>query len=193
MKPLAVSALSAAALLTCLPAFGQVHSPARSDFYEKSLGPYVTSPQEVVDSMLDLAKVRPGEVVYDLGSGDGRVLITAVQRFHARAVGIELSDDLARMSSEKIVRLGLQNDAKVINADMRTVDLSPADVVIMYLETDSNAKLRPTLEKALRPGTRVVSHEYKVPGWKPTKVAKADPGYGHDHTIFLYRMPPEKQ
>ena len=69
----------------------------------------------------------------------------------------------------------------------------PADVVIMYLETDSNEKLRPTLEKSLRAGARVVSHEYKVPGWKATRVAKADPGYGHTHTIYLYRMPPEKQ
>ncbi|HZU24774.1 MAG TPA: class I SAM-dependent methyltransferase [Bryobacteraceae bacterium] len=84
---------------------------------------------------------RPSELVYDLGSGNGRVLITAVQRFKARAVGIELSDDLARISTEKIARLGLQSDARVINADVRNVDLSPADVVIMYLETDFNEKL----------------------------------------------------
>jgi SAM-dependent methyltransferase len=194
MRVFAASAFAAATIVACMPAWGQdIHVPTRSDFYEKSLGPYVTSPQEVVDDMLELAKVRPGELVYDLGSGDGRVLITAVQRFKARAVGIELSDDLARISTEKIAHLGLQSDARVINADVRNVDLSPADVVIMYLETDSNEKLRPKLEKSLRPGTRVVSHEYKVPGWKATKVAKADPGYGHVHTMYLYRMPPEKQ
>lgn len=194
MRVLAGSTLSIAAAIACLSVQAQtIHVPTRSDFYEKSLGPYVTTPQEVVDQMLEMANVRPGELVYDLGSGDGRVLITAVQRFKARAVGIELSDDLARLSMDKIAHLGLQNDAKVINADLRTIDLSPADVVVMYLETDSNAKLRPTLEKSLRAGTRVVSHEYKVPGWKANKVAKADPGYGHTHTIYLYRMPPEKQ
>lgn len=189
MRVLAASAFAAALLFVCAPAGAQT----QSDFYAKSLGPYVTSPQEVVDDMLELARVRPGEVVYDLGSGDGRVLITAVQRFKAHAVGVELSDELARNSMDKIRRLGLAGDAKVINADVRTVDLSPADVVIMYLETNSNEKLRPKLEKSLRPGTRVVSHEYKVPGWKAAQVAKSDPGYGHVHTIYLYRMPPEKQ
>src|SRR5579884_1302124 len=142
MRVFAASTFAAAALLACLPAAAQpVHIPTKSEFYEKSLGPYVTSPQEVVDEMLQLANVRPGELVYDLGSGDGRVLITAVQRFKARAVGVELSDDLARLSTEKIARLGLQSDARVINADVRNVDLSPADVVIMYLETDFNEKL----------------------------------------------------
>lgn len=182
-------------LCMCLTAQAQsARVPTSSEFYEKSLGPYVTSPPEVVDEMLELAKVRPGETVYDLGSGDGRVLITAVKQFKARAVGIELSEDLYRLSNDKIARLGLQNEARVINDDVRNVDLSPANVVIMYLETDSNAKLRPMLEKMLRPGTRVVSHEYQVPGWRPYKVAKADPGYGHHaHLIYLYRMPPEKQ
>src|SRR5579884_1345941 len=170
MRVFAASTLSAVIVFACLPASAQaIHTPTRSDFYEKSLGPYVTSPQEVVDDMLDLAKVQPGETVYDLGSGDGRVLITAVQRYHAHAVGIELSADIARMSMDKIARLGLQSDAKVIIGDVRNVDLSPADVVVMYLETDSNAKLRPMLEKSLRPGTRVISHEYKVPGWKANK------------------------
>src|SRR5581483_10402008 len=176
MRVFAASAFAAATVLAWVPASAQeIRIPTRSDFYEKSLGPYVTSPQEIVDDMLELARVQAGELVYDLGSGDGRVLITAVQRFKARAVGIELDSDLARQSMDKIARLGLQGDAKVINADVRTVDLSPADVVIMYLETDSNEKLRPKLEQSLRPGARVVSHEYKVPGWKATKVAKADP------------------
>jgi len=194
MRVLSGGVASSAAVCMCMMAHAQtVHPPASSDFYAKSLGPYVTSPPEVVDEMLELARVRPGEMVYDLGSGDGRVLITAVKQFKAHAVGIELSEDLYRLSNDKIARLGLQNDARVINADVRTVDLSPADVVIMYLETDSNEKLRPMLEKMLRPGTRVVSHEYRVPGWKANKIAKADPGYGHAHLIYLYRMPAEKQ
>src|SRR5579885_745382 len=117
MRVLAASTFAAATVLSCIAASAQTAHITRSEFYEKSLGPYVTSPQEVVDDMLDLAKVRPGELVYDLGSGDGRVLITAVQRFRARAVGIELSDELARISADKIARLGLQSDARVINAD----------------------------------------------------------------------------
>lgn len=194
MRVLASVVTGSAVLCLCLTARAQtIHVPTSSDFYKKSLGPYVTSPPEVVDEMLELARVRPGETVYDLGSGDGRVLITAVKQFKARAVGIELSEDLYRLSNDKIARLGLQNEARVINADVRTVDLSPANVVIMYLETDSNEKLRPMLEKMLRPGTRVVSHEYRVPGWKAAKIAKADAGYGHSHLIYLYRMPPEKQ
>ena len=194
MRVLTGLVAASATLCLCLTAGAQtIHVPTGAEFYEKSLGPYVTSPPEVVDEMLELAKVRPGETVYDLGSGDGRVLITAVKQFKAHAVGIELSEDLYRLSNDKIARLGLQNEAHVINADVRTVDLSPADVVVMYLETDSNAKLRPMLEKMLRPGTRVVSHEYRVPGWKATKIAKADGGNGHSHLIYLYRMPPEKQ
>jgi SAM-dependent methyltransferase len=169
------------------PLYGQQHAK----HYTNSLAPYVVSPQEIVDRMLELADLKPGEKLYDLGSGDGRILITAVVRFKAKAVGVEISDDLVNSTNTRIRKLGLDNDAQVIHGNFLDVDLSPADVVTLYLATDANEMLRPNLEKYLRNGTRVVSHEYAVPGWKPKLVDK-DPER-HGHTIFLYDMPPKKK
>ena len=166
---------------------------SRSSPYANSLAPYIPSPQIIVERMLGLANIQPGEVVYDLGSGDGRVLITAVQQFKARAVGVELVPDIARKATERIARLGLQDQARVIQGDIRDADLSGADVVTMYLPTDSNDLLRPKLEKSLKPGARVVSYSFKVPGWKYNKLEEDDPyGNGRKHAIYLYVMPPHK-
>ena len=106
-------------------------------------------------------------------------------------VGVEISDDLVNSTNTRIRRLGLDNDAQVIHGNFLDVDLSPADVVTLYLATDANEMLRPNLEKYLKNGARVVSHEYAMPGWKPTLVDK-DPER-HGHTIFLYEMPPQKK
>ena len=100
--------------------------------------------------MLELADLKPGEKLYDLGSGDGRILITAVVRFKAKAVGVEISDDLVNSTNTRIRRLGLDNDAQVIHGNFLDVDLSPADVVTLYLATDANEMLRPNLEKYLK-------------------------------------------
>ena len=153
--------------------------------------PTLFRPQEIVDRMLELADLKPGEKLYDLGSGDGRILITAVARFKAKAVGVEISDELVNSTNARIRRLGLDNDAQVIHGNFLNVDLSPADVVTLYLATDANEMLRPNLEKYLKKGARVVSHEYAMPGWKPKLVDK-DPE-GHGHTIYLYEMPPKKK
>ena len=172
---------------------GSVLAQGSRSAYANSLAPYIPSPQMIVERMLGLASVQPGETVYDLGSGDGRVLITAVQQFRARAVGVELVPDIARKASERIAKLGLQNQARVIQGDIRDADLSGADVVTMYLPTDSNEMLRPKLEKSLKPGTRVVSYSFKVPGWKYNRLEEADPyGNGRQHAIYLYVMPPHK-
>jgi protein-L-isoaspartate O-methyltransferase len=168
--------------------YGQEHAK----HYANSLAPYVVSPQQIVDRMLELADLKPGETVYDLGSGDGRILITAVQRFRAKAVGIEISDALANSATDRIRRLGLQNDARVIHADFLTVDLSPADVVTLYLATDANVMVRPNLEKYLKRGARVVSHDYAVPGWKAKLVDKEMPD-ARGHVIYLYEMPPTRK
>lgn len=175
-----------------MPASAQdLYAQQRIKHYANSLAPYVVSPQEIVDRMLTLADLRPGEKLYDLGSGDGRILITAVTRFGAKAVGVEISDDLANATNERIHKLGLENDAHVIHGNFLNVDLSPADVVTLYLATDANEMLRPNLEKYLKRGARVVSHEYAVPGWKPKLVDK-DPER-HGHVIFLYEMPAKKK
>jgi SAM-dependent methyltransferase len=169
------------------PLYGQQHAK----HYANSLAPYVVSPQEIVDRMLELADLKPGEKLYDLGSGDGRILITAVVRFKAKAVGVEISDDLVNSTNTRIRRLGLDNDAQVIHGNFLDVDLSPADVVTLYLATDTNEMLRPNLEKYLKNGSRVVSHDYRVPGWKPKLVDKNPDNHGH--VIYLYEMPPKKK
>lgn len=142
--------------------------------------------------MLELADLKPNETLYDLGSGDGRIIITAAQRFHAKAVGVEISDALVRSTNDKIASLGLQNLASTIHKDMLQVDLSPADVVTIYLMTGSNEILRPNLEKYLKPGARVVSHEYVIPGWKPKSVKHGDEDDLHGHVIYLYAVPAKK-
>lgn len=162
----------------------------RSEF-AKTLAPYVPSPQAVVDRMLDAAELKPGETLYDLGCGDGIVLITAARRFGAKAVGVELSKKLVDAAQERIRALNLQERVKVIHGDLMNVNLEPADVVTVYLETASNDLLRPKLEKYLKPGARVVSHDFEIRGWKPVKVERI-PAYHRDHMIYVYRMPPRK-
>jgi cyclopropane fatty-acyl-phospholipid synthase-like methyltransferase len=158
----------------------------------KNLAPYVTSPQPVVDRMLDIAEIKPGEVVYDLGCGDGRILVTAAKRFHAKGVGIELSQRLVTSTTESIRRMKLEDQIQIIHGHLLDVNLAPADVVTIYLETQSNELLRPNLEKYLKPGARVVSHDFEVRGWEPNKVEKIH-ALNRNHTIYLYTMPPTRK
>lgn len=192
MGTLASTRIAAAALaVLAVPVFGQIFQPQGTPPYAKKLAPYVSSPYRVVDRMLELANLRPGEKLYDLGCGDGRILISAAQNYNARAVGVEISERLVQQTKEKIQKLGLQGQVRVVQADLLNVDLSDADVVTIYLETDSNQQLRSRLEKFLKPGARVISHDYPVPGWKPKLVDKSA---GHrDHLIYLYEMPPVKE
>ena len=149
------------------------------------MAPYVPSPQEIIDRMLEIAQVGQGDTVIDVGCGDGRILITAVQKFRAKAVGIEIDPKIAAQASETILKLGLQNKARVVRADVFDADLSPADVVTLYLTTSFNEKLRPKFDKSLRPGTRVVSHDYGIRGWNPVNVEEVFV-HGRRHRIFLY-------
>jgi ubiquinone/menaquinone biosynthesis C-methylase UbiE len=141
--------------------------------------------------MLELADVKPGDVVFDLGCGDGRVLITAAQRYKAKGVGIELSSNLVRMTNDNVKRLNLEPFVKVTQGSLLDMNLQDADVVILYLDTGANDMLKPKLEKQLKPGARVVSHDFEVRGWKPAKVEKMK-AYNRTHTIFLYLMPVKK-
>ncbi|HYO80920.1 MAG TPA: class I SAM-dependent methyltransferase [Bryobacteraceae bacterium] len=173
-------------VLALLPAAAQ--KPLTRDLRDQSLAPYVSSPQPIVDRMLDMAGVKPGETVYDLGCGDGRILITAAKRYKAKGVGIELSDKLVKMTGDQIKRLELGDQITIRQGHLLHVDLSPADVVTLYLETSSNEMLRPNLEKYLKPGARVVSHDFEIRGWKPVKVERIM-AFNRDHTIFLYLIP----
>lgn len=159
--------------------------PVMSQPVGQRMAPYVPSPQEVIDRMLEVAQARQGDTVIDLGCGDGRILITAVQKFKARAVGIEIDSKIAAQASDTILKLGLQNKARVVRADVFDADLSQADVVTLYLTTSFNEKLRPKFEKSLRPGTRVVSHDYGIRGWNPVEIDEVFV-HGRRHRIFLY-------
>jgi len=163
------------------PAFPQQFSPA------ENLAPQIPTPQSLVEQMLAAARVKPGEMVYDLGSGDGRVLITAAQKFGARAVGIELDADLCRKAEKQIRDLGLEDRVKVLHASILRTDLSSADVVTMALLTESNERMRPRLEKDLKRGARVVSSEFPIKGWKPVEVMRARIG-SMEHTLYLYEI-----
>jgi protein-L-isoaspartate O-methyltransferase len=133
-----------------------------------TLAPSFPTPQEVVERMLTLAQVQPGETVYDLGCGDGRIVITAAQKFHARAVGVEIRRDIYESTLGRVASLGLSDQVKIVHGNAMKTDVSPADVVTLYLLTSSNEKLKPALTKDLKPGARVVSHDYEIRGWKPT-------------------------
>jgi precorrin-6B methylase 2 len=152
-----------------------------------TLAPSFPTPQEVVDRMLQLAQVKPGEVVYDLGCGDGRIVITAAQKFHARGVGIEIRRDIYESTLGRVASLGLSDQVKIVHGNALRTDLSPADVVTLYLLTSSNEKLKPILEKDLRPSARVVSHDFEIRGWKPATTEKVIVG-GRPHVVYVYRM-----
>jgi len=157
------------------------------DFSNENLAPFLPSPQTVVEHMLDAARVKPGEVVYDLGSGDGRVVITAAQKYKANAVGIEISDILCKSTLKKVNALGLSGQVTIVHDSALKVDLSPADVVTIYLLTSSNERLRPNLEKYLKPSARVVSLNFGMPGWKPARVESVHTDR-QTHTIYVYEM-----
>lgn len=149
------------------------------------LSPYVASPSRVVDMMLDMARVKQGDVVYDLGSGDGRILIAAANR-HAQAVGVEINAKLVADATAEISRAGVADRVRVIQGDVLSTDFSQASVVTIYMDSSSNAKLRPQLEKYLKAGARVVSHDAEIPGWKPIMVQRTQEG--RNHTIYLYEV-----
>jgi SAM-dependent methyltransferase len=155
-------------------------------FDSKKIVPFVPSPQEVVDKMIDLAEVRKGDIVYDLGSGDGRIVIAAAKR-GAKATGFEIDGDLVKESRENIRKAGVQNSADIRQRDILTVDFSQASVVTMYLLPDVNLKLKPNLLKQLKPGSRVVSHSFDMGDWKPDKVERVD-----GRTIYLWILPAKK-
>ncbi len=155
-----------------------------------SIAPYVGTPHKVARHMLTLAEVKTEETVYDLGCGDGRLVIMAAQEFGAKGVGVELRGDLVKQARERVSEFHLEGRVKIVQADLFNVDVSPADVVTLYLTTSANTKVKPKLESQLKPGVRVVSHDYEIVGWKPIKVDRfcEVPQLGYPtHTLYLYR------
>ena len=154
------------------------------------LAPFVATPTPVVRRMLVLAELKPGETLYDLGSGDGRAVIMAAKDFGAKSIGIELRDDLAKRALSSIQKLDLREKPQIIQKDIFNVDLSSANVVFLYLTTSANEKIKPKLEAELKCGARVVSHDYEILGWKPSKVDNfcENPKLGYpSHTLYVYK------
>ena len=155
---------------------------------DQRLAPYVPSPQMLVERMLQLAEVGPFDTVYDMGSGDGRILIMAAQKFGADAVGVELDEALYKKSLARVNELKLQDKVRVIHGDMLQVDLSPATVVTLYLLPSANVKLRPRMEKELKKGSWVVCHDFEVPGWEPYQVQNViEDQNNRRHVLYLYQ------
>jgi len=173
--------------LLALTAFAQeAPAPAGPPTGEK-LAPYYPTPETVVERMLELGQLKAGEKMFDLGSGDGRIVIMAAQKYHADATGIELDSDLYISSEAKLKKLGLQKTARIVHGDILKQNYSSANLITVYLLPESNLKARPMLESQLKKGTRVVAHDFGIGGWTPTStVTIADDGEGRSHTLYLY-------
>jgi SAM-dependent methyltransferase len=181
-----LASLATASHAQILIAFGQQSS---LDDFRHNLAPKVGSPEHAVEKMLEVANLKPGEIVYDLGCGDGRILIAAASRYKVKGVGIEISDHLARTAADQVKKAGLQEQVKIIHGDFMKTDLSDANVVTLYLATAANDMLRPNLERYLKPSTRVVSYDYPIPGWKPIETSETEGRSNAVHTIYLYQVP----
>ena len=144
----------------------------------KKIVPYVPTPQEVVERMLELAQVKKGDVVYDLGSGDGRIVVTAAKKYGVKAIGFEIDPERIKESQENIKKAGVGHLVEIRQQDIRTVDLSQASVLTMYLLPEVNLMIRP----------RVVSHDFDMGDWKPIKTEQIKDPSGWEHTLYLWQV-----
>jgi len=160
---------------------------------EGKIVPYVPTPQEVVDRMLELAQVKAGDVVYDLGSGDGRIVVTAAKKYGVKAIGFEIDPQRIKESHENIKNAGVENLVEIRQQDIRTVDLSAASVLTMYLLPEVNLMIRPNIWKQMKPGARVVSHDFDMADWKPLKTEHIKDGSTWDHTLYLWHVEAPKK
>jgi SAM-dependent methyltransferase len=150
--------------------------------------PFVRSTPEVIDRMLEMARVKTGDIVYDIGSGDGAIIIRAAKKYGVRGVGIEIDQELVAKARQNAIREKVGHLVEFRAQDAFTVDISPATVVTLYMLPEFNAKLRPILDRQLRPGSRVVSHDYPIQGWVPDKVDTVKGTFVHDHQVLLFEI-----
>src|SRR6267142_1192579 len=154
---------------------------------------YVPTPQEVVDKMLALADVRPGEVVYDLGCGDGRIPVTASKKYGVRSWGFDINPVRVKESLENVEKNNVKNLVTIKLQDIFELDLSKADVITLYLLPQLNVKLIPQLDK-LKPGCRIVSHDFNMEGVRPKREISFRPSDGsREHRVYLWVTPLEKE
>ncbi len=158
--------------------------------------PFITTPDQVVERMLELAGTRPSDVVVDLGSGDGRIVIAAARRFGARGIGIELDRSLVEESRRNAQAARVADRVSFVQGDVLTADLSQASVVTLYLLPGLIGKLQPRLIYELKPGTRIVAHAFGMAGWQPDRIetlriAEPHPGQGPESKLYLWTVPAE--
>jgi SAM-dependent methyltransferase len=173
----------AVALVAAVPARS---APAQQSSTAASLAPYVPTPQDVVDRMLKLGQVTKDDVVYDLGCGDGRIVVTAAKQFGARGVGVDIDPQRIKESETNAKAAGVEHLVSFKLQDAMAVDLSPATVVTLYLLSASNMKLRPILTKQLRPGARIVSHAFTMGDWPPEKTDEFTDSTGSMRSLYLW-------
>jgi SAM-dependent methyltransferase len=179
-----LAAVAASVTIAAGPAAPQAGQPS------PNLAPYMATPQEVVDRMLQMADVTKTDVVYDLGSGDGRLVITAAKRYGARGVGIDIDPALITQSRANARKEGVESLVEFRQQDALTVDLSPASVVTLYLLSGANLKLRPRLQKELKPGSRIVSHQFGMGDWVPTRTETITDQRGTSRLLYLWVIGP---
>ncbi len=153
---------------------------------------FVPTPQEVVDKMLELAKVTKDDVVYDLGCGDGRIPVTAAKKFGCKAMGFDVDPKRIEESLDNVKKNKVGDLVTIEKKDIFTLDLSKANVITLYLLPDLNVKLIPQLEK-LKDGSRIVSHSFDMAGVTPDKVVKVQTASNGEHTIYLWTTPLKKE
>jgi len=161
----------------------------------KNLAPFVPTPEKVVEKMLELAKVNKKDIIYDLGCGDGRIVVRAAEKYGARGIGVEIDPDRVSEARERVKKHGVEKLVDIIQEDALKIDLSPATVVTLYLTPEGNELVKPALEKYLKSGSRVVSHGFNMRGWKPkeTEYVYVKAPYIQstltgleEHTIYLW-------
>jgi precorrin-6B methylase 2 len=158
--------------------------------------PFITTPDEVVQRMLELAQTRTDDVVVDLGSGDGRIVIAAAQKFGARGLGIEIDAGLVEKSRDNALKAGVTDRVSFVRGDVLTADISSASVVTVYLLPGLINRLPPIFLRRLAPGTRIVSHAFAMAGWRPDaaetmRITKPHPGQGVESSLYLWIVPAE--
>ncbi len=153
---------------------------------------FVPTPQEVVDKMLELAEVKEGDVVYDLGCGDGRIPVTAAKKYGVKAIGFDVDPQRIKESKTNVEKNGVGKLVTIKQEDIFKQDLSEANVVTLYLLPSLNVKLMPQLRK-LKPGSRIVSHSFDMRGAKPKKVVQVESKEGGEHSVYLWVVPWEEE
>jgi SAM-dependent methyltransferase len=155
---------------------------------QRSLAPFVPTPPDVVDRMLTLARAGPEDLVYDLGCGDGRIVIAAAQKFGARGVGIDIDPALVARAQAGARAAGVEGRVSFRVQDAMTADVSNATIVTLYLLASSNVRLRPLLTKQLAPGSRIVAHNYPIGDWEPDVIDDFTDAAGVRRTLYLWKV-----